>query len=100
MKDKKPEVTVLLTDLGVVAVVVDVLCNLNGAGQHEPVNGYVAVAHKFVGATGYDVTVGYVAEGLLIATKTKKNKNDTITMGHFTTIYFTYVLQGRVENCI
>ena len=80
MVDKRSKVTVLLTDMDVVAVVVDVLCNLNldvvavvvnGAGQHEPV--YVAVAHKFVVSTGNDVfTVGYVAERLLIATKTKK----------------------------
>ena len=75
MVDKRSKVTVLLTDMDVVAVVVDVLCNLNldVAGQHEPVNGYVAVAHKFVVSTGNDVfTVGYVAERLLIATKTKK----------------------------
>ena len=80
-KIKRSKVTVLLTGLGVVAVIVDVLYDLNldvvavvnGAGQHEPVNGYVAVAHKFVVSTGNDVfTVGYVAERLLIATKQKK----------------------------
>ena len=46
MKDKRSKVTVLLTGLGVVAVVVDVLYDLNldvvavvnGAGQQEPVN--------------------------------------------------------------
>ena len=78
MVDKRSKVTVLLTGLDVVAVVVDVynvnldvVAVVNGAGQHEPL--YVAVAHKFVVSTGNDVfTVGYVAERLLIATKTKK----------------------------
>ena len=39
--------------------------------------------------------VGY-GEGVLIA----KGKNATITMWHFTMIYFTYVLQASVENCL